>query len=944
MSSSDIQLNLLINGAQAGSTLGEMQKEVRNLQKELKDLVPGSDAANKKMAEIAQAKAKVSSVTDEIKKMENELKGVGDQVGFFQGVWGKAAGFITGMAIYDTIKAAGRAMFEFGKDAVKEFEEAEVNAKKLRSSLNEVGEAGEVAFQKLIDQSDQLQSISIFSDDDIQIQQKALANYGLTGDQIETLIPKILDLASAQGTDLTTATDKVIKGLSGAGKGLKEVGFQSALTTTDMKANFDTISGFLNKFEGEMEVAANTGDGASKKIANSWGEFKEQIGGYIEPLKKSFIGFLSDILNNIQPIIEVFKKWAGVVGDVWNNFMGLLQGLGLVNKEASLGQTIMSGLTKIFSFLGEVSGFLWQRIGLVITAFKSLFAGAYATGFALRTIFTEIKETALNTLGGVADIIAGIFTLDLDRIKAGFQASKTVVSEFGADVSSAFQKAYNDKMAQFTYAPTPEEAQGSSAVGLGSGGQTGQVSQAEKDAAKKASDERKKLQKQNEQDEMESAKRAADLRIQLIENEYDREKATLQKNYEDAIAKKGASEEEKKLLLLKYHKDLADLEKKGEEDLTALRIEAIQDSTEREIAQLQADADKKIQEYVGTEEQIAEFTRLIREKVDQQRQELLSASASKNSEAQLNDSLLLIEKKYWDEYNKLGLDAMADNAQSVIDLELKKQDEIYNLQREAIIKQFELIKGSSTEERAQRNKLNQDLLKLDQDKQSREVANYRKTKDLKKAIGKEEMKVTGDVFQFAIDLLGQDEKARKKNAATIKAFSIGKVLVDLQQEIAGYMSHPGSVASLGTLGIVKSALAAARAGLAISSISKQQFAGGGNTGSGFYTDSTGHRVAGVVHDNEWVGPKWMTTHPQYMPVFNWLENQRLKGFADGGFTSTPSSTLYSSTFITNNSTDNSNVLLEILNQLKKPTRSYVVHDDIKAADDEINNIQDRSGL
>ena len=53
------------------------------------------------------------------------------------------------------------------------------------------------------------------------------------------------------------------------------------------------------------------------------------------------------------------------------------------------------------------------------------------------------------------------------------------------------------------------------------------------------------------------------------------------------------------------------------------------------------------------------------------------------------------------------------------------------------------------------------------------------------------------------------------------------------------------------------------------------FAEGGYTGSGSYTDQTGEKVAGIVHANEWVAPKWMVK--KYSSLFNMLENVRNGG-------------------------------------------------------------------
>jgi len=84
-----------------------------------------------------------------------------------------------------------------------------------------------------------------------------------------------------------------------------------------------------------------------------------------------------------------------------------------------------------------------------------------------------------------------------------------------------------------------------------------------------------------------------------------------------------------------------------------------------------------------------------------------------------------------------------------------------------------------------------------------------------------------------------------------------------------------------------------------------QFAVGGFTGR---VDSTGQRVAGVVHENEWVAPRWMIEDQP--DLFNSLESLRQqRKFAAGGFTSkAPTSTL------------SNNELLEEIKELNKEVK------------------------
>ena len=58
--------------------------------------------------------------------------------------------------------------------------------------------------------------------------------------------------------------------------------------------------------------------------------------------------------------------------------------------------------------------------------------------------------------------------------------------------------------------------------------------------------------------------------------------------------------------------------------------------------------------------------------------------------------------------------------------------------------------------------------------------------------------------------------------------------------------------------------------------------------NGRLTDGSGFAVAGVVHEDEYVIPKWQLQDPQVAAVAQWPEARRLRGFADGQRTSVSS--------------------------------------------------------
>lgn len=87
-------------------------------------------------------------------------------------------------------------------------------------------------------------------------------------------------------------------------------------------------------------------------------------------------------------------------------------------------------------------------------------------------------------------------------------------------------------------------------------------------------------------------------------------------------------------------------------------------------------------------------------------------------------------------------------------------------------------------------------------------------------------------------------------------------------------------------GPVLAAIAAATGAITIATIAAQpipEFAKGGFTGEGTKRDHTGFKQAGIVHEGEWVAPKWMVDSPRYSPVIREMESYRYRGYAQGGF-------------------------------------------------------------
>ena len=122
-----------------------------------------------------------------------------------------------------------------------------------------------------------------------------------------------------------------------------------------------------------------------------------------------------------------------------------------------------------------------------------------------------------------------------------------------------------------------------------------------------------------------------------------------------------------------------------------------------------------------------------------------------------------------------------------------------------------------------------------------------------------------------IRLMKEIEAEERAMARRRKQLAITEAVINGAQSIASIWSvHAANPILAGILTAVAAGVTAAQIG----TISAQEFADGGYTGEGTVRDHTGHRVAGVVHDGEWVAPKWMVNSPSFAPVIGNLERSR----------------------------------------------------------------------
>jgi len=391
------------------------------------------------------------------------------------------------------------------------------------------------------------------------------------------------------------------------------------------------------------------------------------------------------------------------------------------------------------------------------------------------------------------------------------------------------------------------------------------------------------------------------------------------KKAETEQAKKDAAEAAKKKE--EEEKGKGDAEKKGQEDRKKQAV-AAQRQQNKEVAaenkKAQIENQKRKIDLIADEKE-----RSIKSLEFAAEQEKISVQKSKISAQTKAETMLLIEQKLKNDIAAINKKAQDDDDKSWSEFvknrkeQIKKEEE-EEAKRKEEAKNDKLLGAGNAVTSAENGGDAQAILdaKVAQAELEREIEleqldltenekflieeEYRQKKldaetefqDKKAAIQQAAFDYSKELLGGSADLLQQAAEQNKKFGAAYKAVAIGEIAVNLAQEIQAIWKNANAnplnalIPGAGiAIGVAQTAIAAGRAGFAVSKVKEQKFAKGGFTGSGYgMPDETGFKPAGFVHEHEHVSPKWMVE--KYPEMYNYIEGVRLRGFADGGFTST----------------------------------------------------------
>ena len=572
-------------------------------------------------------------------------------------------------------------------------------------------------------------------------------------------------------------------------------GKKAGETLQELTKQANTLNSQIKKLKPGSEEFINKSKDL-KIVGGRIGEVKDQIKGTTEASNG-----LKEAFDKYVPFSGTFKKIGQELGFVKKGVGGLTGSFGILRTAI-----IATGIGALIVLLGSlVSWFTSTQEGMdkVTAVTRPLNAIMQRLKGVLQElggkVFKQISESINDPKQAFIDLGKAI----LDNVIKRFES----LALFGPAIAKIFKGDFKEGFKDL----------GDAAIQLTTGIEDGidKIGDAAK-SVKKFIDESidagtrlDQLQKQIEKAENKQIVRSKEL--DLIIKQQKKIVEDITKSYTDRIIAAGkarAAQDE----LEKTELNLLDLKiaKKEEEH----KLNATLRSDDKELAELIA---KRLEVQARVAEQSIEFDKKISELRILQKNDEIAAQQRLQEEIKAIEDLRLQAAQ---ESRERDLEELQLNLQRQIEI-LDEHSPLYG----------EHLAAIQAAARKDRSDINAEWDKKDLDAQTKHADEEKKiakeAADAKAAIAKEEAAVAGDFLDQGIQLLGEDEKARKKNAEAIKAFSVAKILTDLGQEIAGYFANPASTATLGAIGTAKAIFATIRAGAAISRIQNQKFEYGG---------------------------------------------------------------------------------------------------------------------
>lgn len=431
-----------------GMTVKQLNDTYRQLNKEIKDLTPGTEAYINKSAQLRDVSTRLQEIKQDTTALHTETaKG--------QTLFGNVKQWITTAFTVGAIIEAGRAMVSFGKDVFEigsKFEKYEVVLTKAFQSQDKA--------VKSMNDLQKTAAATPFTLDELTGSYVKLVNRGLTP-SMESMT-KMGDLAASQGKGFDQLTEAILDAGTGEFERLKEFGISASKSGDQVELSFKGIQktvkmtpeamqgaiesfGELDTVAGMMAETMKTGEGQASNFSDKMDALKVMLYQGLSPVFKGLIGYGSQLIDGFiglvdwtkklynanQPLVEIissiFRTMYNFAGIVWDTIAAVTG----MNNASNTAQRILTGLKVALGVVAAAGATLVGVIGLIIDGMR----------FLSRDIsFAELKSNATKNFSEIGKSLKAAFVDDPKKLKGESQKAGEDLGKAHGDGLGAGQK------------------------------------------------------------------------------------------------------------------------------------------------------------------------------------------------------------------------------------------------------------------------------------------------------------------------------------------------------------------------------------------------------------------------------------------------------------------------------------------------------------------------
>lgn len=421
-----------------GATLGQLQGRAKALNREIKSLAPGTQRFIQATRELRSVNTRMREIRDETRQAANGLNQMRQNASGLPGIFGKISGVFNPIAIAAGVGLLARQLFDLGKQAVEFFNvQAQADAQ-LRASLESTGGVAGRTFEELSKAADELQSKTLFGDEETQKAQALLLTFTQIREEIfDRATPAILDMSTALDQDLKTSTIAIGKALNDPIKGVTALGRAGIQFTKDQKETIKTLvetnrvaeaqtlilDELETQFGGSAEAAAKAGTGGLTQLQNKVNDIKESIGALI--------------VNGLQRAAPFLNKMADFVGKLVDT---LLSGKKATGEYA----TAINFLIKALQAATFGVRLLWEIVKTRFNQMVTVFNFLYDVGLKVKAGFDDLVESAkrFEFIRIIINNVSKVFSFFNDlisNIPATFAGIRAAAKQMAENIKANFE-------------------------------------------------------------------------------------------------------------------------------------------------------------------------------------------------------------------------------------------------------------------------------------------------------------------------------------------------------------------------------------------------------------------------------------------------------------------------------------------------------------------------